>query len=333
MVGLVAAAALPQAATAATFYVDPTGSDANPGTSQAAPWRSVAKVNAHTFAPGDSVLFKSGSVWNAMLSVRGGGSASAPVTVGAYGGGRAIIDGAGASGYAGLEVADGDYVTYKDLEIRNWTGSGEQAVYVLRGSHLTFDDINAHDNLNGIWSSGSGSAQTDVHVTNSTFSGITTKGLALAINNLGSTGWTMTNDEFANSGDSCILDWAGRDTYDHVRVHHCGYDTSVDYGKHGFYMKGPDITFKNGEIYDIYDGSRGGSGGNCISPREGGLIENNQLHDCKGVIGWFDYPRAASQPLRIRDNRLWGFVDWGVWIEGPNSQRGDNPYNVAGHKV
>src|SRR3954467_3199795 len=181
LVGL-AAVAIPQAASAATFYVDPTGSDANPRTSPIAPWQSVARVNSRVFAPGDTVLFRAGRVWNAMLSLQGGGSASAPITVGAWGDGRAVIDGAGASGYAGLEVAGGDYVRYQDLEIRNWSGPGENAVYVLRGSHLTFENIDAHDNLNGLFSSGSGSPQTDVKVTSSAFSGVTTKGIALAIN-------------------------------------------------------------------------------------------------------------------------------------------------------
>ncbi len=51
LVGL-AAVATPQAASAATFYVDPAGSDANPGTSPIAPWRSLARVNSHVFARG-----------------------------------------------------------------------------------------------------------------------------------------------------------------------------------------------------------------------------------------------------------------------------------------
>src|SRR4051812_6268561 len=86
LVGLAAVVA-PQAASAATFYVDPAGSDANPGTSPLSPWRSVARVNSRVFAPGDSVLFRAGGVWNGMVSVQGGGTAAAPVTVGAYGGG------------------------------------------------------------------------------------------------------------------------------------------------------------------------------------------------------------------------------------------------------
>src|SRR5690348_6855407 len=84
LVGL-AAVATPQAASAATFYVDPTGSDANPGTSPLAPWQSVARINSRVLAPGDTVLFRAGRVFNAMVSIQGGGTAAAPITVGSYG--------------------------------------------------------------------------------------------------------------------------------------------------------------------------------------------------------------------------------------------------------
>ena len=48
--------------TGRTYYVDATGgSDNNDGTG--APWQTVAKVNATTFQPGDSILFKRGETW------------------------------------------------------------------------------------------------------------------------------------------------------------------------------------------------------------------------------------------------------------------------------
>ena len=47
-----------------TYYVDSTkGNDANPGTWMDSAWRSLAKVNSHNFAPGDSLLLRRGSVW------------------------------------------------------------------------------------------------------------------------------------------------------------------------------------------------------------------------------------------------------------------------------
>jgi len=77
------------------YYVDSVGgTDSNPGTSEGAPWKSVAKVNAAALAPGDSVLFKAGRVWRETLVLSYSGTAGAPITFGSYGqGSRPILTG------------------------------------------------------------------------------------------------------------------------------------------------------------------------------------------------------------------------------------------------
>ena len=48
---------LPNLASAATYYIDATnGNDSNGGTSTAAPWQKISKVNASTFQPGDNTF-------------------------------------------------------------------------------------------------------------------------------------------------------------------------------------------------------------------------------------------------------------------------------------
>lgn len=96
---LVAALALSAAprstlAAGATYYVDAvTGNDANPG-SAAQPWRSLARVqtalDAGAIRAGDRVLFARGSIFEGRLSLNAavGGTASAPITFGAYGAGK-----------------------------------------------------------------------------------------------------------------------------------------------------------------------------------------------------------------------------------------------------
>src|SRR5258706_3056598 len=79
-----------------TFYVDPiNGNDNNNGLSEGSAWKSVPKVNAQTFQPGDTVLFKSGEVYHEPLRVTGAmGTESAPITIGGYGTGpNPIFDG------------------------------------------------------------------------------------------------------------------------------------------------------------------------------------------------------------------------------------------------
>lgn len=73
---------------AATYYVDATlGTDDNDGLSEATAWKTIAKVNASSFVPGDSILFNRGDTWREQLTVPGSGSSGSPITYGAYGSG------------------------------------------------------------------------------------------------------------------------------------------------------------------------------------------------------------------------------------------------------
>jgi hypothetical protein len=70
------------------YYVDSSlGDDANPGTSPAAPWRSLAPVQARSFAPGDALNFARGSLWTGGLVIADSGTADRPLTLRAYGSG------------------------------------------------------------------------------------------------------------------------------------------------------------------------------------------------------------------------------------------------------
>ena len=77
-------------ASATTYYVSSsTGSDSNSGTSSAAAWQTVAKVNGQTFLPGDQILFRRGDVWNESLAPPSSGASGNPIAFDAYGNGSA----------------------------------------------------------------------------------------------------------------------------------------------------------------------------------------------------------------------------------------------------
>ena len=82
-----------QSALATTYYVAPSGSDSNAGTSSSSPWQTISRVNALTYKPGDSILFQGGSSFSGSLYMApaSAGTASSPITVGSYGTGRATI--------------------------------------------------------------------------------------------------------------------------------------------------------------------------------------------------------------------------------------------------
>lgn len=117
-------AAAPGLAAAATYYVDAlAGSDSAAGTSATTAWRTLAKVNATTFNPGDSVLFQTGQSWAGQLHPLGSGTAAAPIVISSYGGGaRPIIDGSSlASGGAVYLLNQGGW-TIDGLEVVNNSG-------------------------------------------------------------------------------------------------------------------------------------------------------------------------------------------------------------------
>ncbi len=73
-------------ASATTYYVSSsTGNDSNTGTSAAAPWKTLAKVNGAALVAGDSVLLRRGDVWNESLVPPASGTSSSPIAFDAYG--------------------------------------------------------------------------------------------------------------------------------------------------------------------------------------------------------------------------------------------------------
>src|SRR5580700_9624671 len=79
---LILFAAGAMASHAATYYVDfAKGADANPGTEERAPWKTIEKVNTSRFQPGDRILLKSGSVWQGQLAPASSGGDGAPVEI------------------------------------------------------------------------------------------------------------------------------------------------------------------------------------------------------------------------------------------------------------
>jgi hypothetical protein len=75
-------------ARATTYYVDPSGSNANDGLSPQTPWRTLLKVGVSTFQPGNVILFKRDAVWNEWLTPPSSGAAGNPIKFDAYGNGR-----------------------------------------------------------------------------------------------------------------------------------------------------------------------------------------------------------------------------------------------------
>ncbi|MDY6933067.1 MAG: hypothetical protein SVZ03_02440 [Spirochaetota bacterium] len=83
------------------YFIDPEGNDNNDGLSEENAWATITKVNAMSFEPGDTILFKRGKTWK--IESYGdrlepqSGSIDQPISYGAYGSGaKPIITAVGA---------------------------------------------------------------------------------------------------------------------------------------------------------------------------------------------------------------------------------------------
>jgi hypothetical protein len=113
-------------ALAETYYVDSSrADDSGNGTSEATAWKSLAKVNATTFQPGDEIRFKRGGVWNGHLWPKGSGNGSVnggPIVINAYGtGARPLINGNGFEDefLGAVSLKNQEWWEINDLEVTN----------------------------------------------------------------------------------------------------------------------------------------------------------------------------------------------------------------------
>jgi len=139
------------------YYVDSrAGDDSKAGTSPAAAWKTLERVNAKTFLPGERILLKSSSIWNGQLWPKGSGMEGRPIRVGMYGGGvKPVINGDGLFEDAVL-LKNQEYWEIENLEITNNAPqrAERRAVHVAlenygEAHHIYIRSLTIHD-VNGV---------------------------------------------------------------------------------------------------------------------------------------------------------------------------------------
>lgn len=102
-----------------TYYVSADGDDTSVGTDTSTAWRSLDKVNATTFKPGDTILLRAGDTWDGQLWPKGSGVAAHPITVDRYGdGAKPAIRGGGTVADA-VRLHNQEYWTVRNLDVSN----------------------------------------------------------------------------------------------------------------------------------------------------------------------------------------------------------------------
>ena len=147
---------LPSFSCASTFYVDALrGSDSNAGTSPFASWKTLEKVNAMRYKPGDHILLRCGSRWKGQLVLSSSGKKGAPIVIDKYGkGALPRIDGEGKVENV-VRLENVEEVEVHHLEITNeGTQPGLQRGVLIAvtnfgtAHHIVVSDLYIHD-VNG----------------------------------------------------------------------------------------------------------------------------------------------------------------------------------------
>lgn len=135
-----------------TYYVDADkGNDNNPGTGINSAWKSLDKINAMQFNPGDSILLQSGDSWEGQLLLKGAGVDGKPIVLSNYGtGNKPHIKGEGKVDHVIL-LENVDHWTLNNLEISNQASQiGNRTGIMIRSlngskKHFHITNMYIHD--------------------------------------------------------------------------------------------------------------------------------------------------------------------------------------------
>lgn len=129
------------------YYVDSVaGLDTNTGTAIDKPWKTVAKVNATGLVAGDQVLFKRGGVWTETLTPAGSGTASQPITFGAYGSGNVPELSGGGTLNNVVRIDSKDNLILTDLALTNSKASEEASLFMIYGNNVKLQNLTIKNN-------------------------------------------------------------------------------------------------------------------------------------------------------------------------------------------
>jgi hypothetical protein len=274
----------PVAGSGKTYYVSPTGSDTNNGTSANTPWQTVAKVNASSFGPGDSLLFQAGQTFTGCLNFSGSKVSSTTsniFTVSSYGNGRFTLNSNCPGKYSAAVTIDAiNGITIENAVI---SGAGTATQY-------------------GVWIENTSATQVgQITVQNCDISGF------------------LTTDTSTYSSEIWITGYeGGNGGLNHINIlnntiHGANGIGSLEDNALTGYGDGQNIlnvVYSGNTIYNI-GGRPGVSSGNGLIAIgvDDGLIEHNVVHDmaanantCGGAAGLWAY---GSNNITIQYNEVY----------------------------
>lgn len=201
-----------------TFYVSPSGNDRAAGRAPDHAWRTIGRVNRARLQPGDTVLFAAGATFtDTTLTPPASGAPGAPIVFASYGPGKATLANPdGAVWFSGVS-----YVTFRSLVLT--TGSSNAVIFAGsdgQSMHITLRDSVLRDSNDA------------------------------AINqpNPRDSSWLIRNNLIRHVGDSAMILAGSSDVVWGNTIKDVGWNSELDYAKHGIYAKGRGVLVERNVI-------------------------------------------------------------------------------------
>lgn len=199
------------AITGATYYVSPSGSDSNSGTSPNQAWRTVDRVNSANLHPGDGVLFQGGATFSDdTLMPPTSGASGQPIVFGSYGQGRGLLS-------KGVWFVQ-NHLAFTNLAVGATFYGGSEVKGTSNDIAIVGCSISLPNNNSSLGMYTNGNHWT---IQNN------------RVNNTGLSGMLLNGDQYLVSGNT---------------ISNTGRDTSVNYNAHGIYLDASDATISGNTI-------------------------------------------------------------------------------------
>lgn len=321
------------------YYISSgTGDDTNDGLTEATAWKTMGKISAMTFQPGDRILLKSGDVWKERLTLKGMGSMEDPITITSYGTGSKPKISANAPGSGVVLGLNLSHWLIQGLAVEAIPSSTLAWGNVTNGIKIEYDNSRVYEGLridgNEVFST-SPDTNTNGIVITANVPGTDFKEIANDItisgNNVHDLGWYgitssgwdnvkqeelrsqlsygnlyVTDNEVVNMGNQGIVIQNAHDSaIEHNIVRAGGQADSNGYGPGGlWYIASRDSVIRFNEVSEMKDSESGydGAGINVDWYCDNITVEYNYTHDNKGN----GFTTMSNRGTKILNNKAKG---------------------------
>ena len=287
-----------------TYYVSPSGSDSNSGTSPSQAWQTVKQVDRANLKPGDVVLFQGGATFTDDPLMPGwgtdaSGTSTAPITFGSYGQGRAALP-------LGIWFNGDDNLVFANLALGASSGDSSTGGFQGTGDGITIEGLQiSHVGL-GVLSEG---------------------------NN-----WRIVDNTISYTGDSGMLlgfnagtpgDPPGGSGYlvSQNTITETGLNPALTFGTHGIYLKVADSTVTDNTITHFNNDG--------ISVRyRNNTITGNTISGGEIGLAWFQYDNQSGTS-DWSNNTLSDLSTVGMFVCGTQEgcRRPLESFHIAGNTI